>query len=1040
MKKGIFVLSVVSLLTLVACQTNPSSRGSSATSDNGTSSSTMSSSELSSSSNQTSETTTEKATSISTTILSSESSSSSNQTSETTLFTIEITTSQHATMFSNVSKAKAGDEIILTYTLDTNCILVSVKMNNQPLSENSDHEFRFTMPEEHVVITYEAVETFGVSFTSSHATASLQGTQERFASGATVLLQIDSVDLDYSFDRFEIKDNNETTVPYVHVEGLTYSFTMPESDVTISVIAELTKYKISLPQDLPAGISMILSESGDVLPGEEVKLYVRNSVKESKRIEAVKVNGDTISGLRTNDSECTLYTFNMPKGAVVVTAEIIDVYKVSVSSELSSILGLEGNVIAASGETVNITPIFFTNNHWAKNFRAVESDVDLIVSDTVPGAYTFVMPQHTVTITADFGYIGHKIIYDTTSDLYSVEFKDSTDVYVTNEIAKFKVTPKTVDVNIDGVKVNNVALPSPDDEGYYSIQMDDKDITIEPIISYNYKEIVLAENDYFDFTLTTSIDDSVVAVDNNVLSNQTVIVTSTRNDTASTSSNMMVSGFKVYGGSSSEDCAEITVGMTNMGNGQFSFTTSTSYRYYRLEAIVEVPFTEETDMIGDYDTGFRPYYGNNYKSKIETSGDFYYSSTANSEPKTKVGTLTQDEADTRCFKTGTKYVHFNGEDSILFVDSTARGGTYLYSKGKGGISLSSSDNGAHTYSYMLIESSKMLKQFIHMECKNGDVVTVYYDYTTNQCVWNAKATVVSGTDGFTVDDKILITDADNNKLALFGLTKKDTYSNGYQHAVKEETLDDFAGTYTPLNGEQGSDNLIVTGYGIVQIGENEYFYTIDGDYLIVSINDESKYFVLDKENNTYQKSLGPTDTYEGSYTLNESTIIIDGYGNATIGEVEYTYTIKNGYLIFKDSANVETYYEVDKTNKTLTVVEEISLYAGTQYSGTYTNNEYSEKTYYKLVIDFTSSSECHITYTYGTSLSTNTNYTEFNNDGTYTVDESGNIVINTHNTNTSALIEIEFTLNSNQQLVCNEEVRVSSYGYIYEGMTLSKVN
>lgn len=865
-----------------------------------------------------------------------------------------------------------------------------------------------------------------------HITASIRGDVTSFAEGDIVQIGIDQVDEKYSFSHFEITTGSDV-VNYINVEGLVYSFVMPAHSVTVTPFAELTKYDIDLPDDLPTGISMIISTEEKVLPEVEVKLYVRNEVGDSKRIDAIKLNGDVLEGKRTNEKNCTLYTFTMPESKAEITADIVDVFKVSVKEEFKDIFGLEGNVLAAEGEEVTFIPVFFTNNHWAKNFKAVEEDVVVAPSETKDGAFTFVMPDHAVTIDAEVGYLGHKVIFDTTSPYFTVSIDEAKDAYVTDDVIKFKVTELTVDASVTEVKVNGEVVTK-DEDGFYQIVIRDESISIVPTLQFNYKTIEAGvENAFFDMELTTKVDGEEVSTENTVLSNQEIIVSTSRNEEVSEAT-LVATGLKIFAGSNSKDAAIVTETITDLGKGKFSFKTSSDYMFYKIEVVSEETSFSQLDLIGTYDSGFHPYFSGNYMAKVTASGELYYGSSDGTQPNSKVGELVVDENDPNHFKVGAYDVFSNGKGAMLYLSGVSRGSSYLYAKGLGGSNMNGFQDQNKTYSYM-VYGSTVTQQYFQLEGKNGEIVTCFYDYVAKKVTWDVRIQLIQGNNGLTVNDKFFVLDKEDNVLACYIVKTIDSHGNGWQHAVTPVEIDGFADTYTPAEGQEATESISLDGYGLVTVGETKGTYeVVQEKFIKLTLGEEEKFIEVDKEAKTYVASLGPKDGFEGTYLgAEELRVTLDGHGNASIGETVYTYTIFKNYLTLKDSEGNDTYFEFNKEEKTITQVEEISIYANSLYRATWTDTYF-----YQLDIEFTSGTECKIDLTYGTRSANRTEYEEFSNTGTYTYDENGNVTITTFNTNTNVRLTIELTLN-NGKLVVNEEVRVSYYGYIQANATLVEV-
>lgn len=132
---------------------------------------------------------------------------------------------------------------------------------------------------------------------------------------------------------------------------------LDSSNLSESISSSSTEdvYRVILPND--KGFEFILSEK-QPRPETKVTLIVKNLNADSRRLDALLLNGTSLVEKNTNEKNTTIFEFIMPKDTnAVITIEVVDVYAVMVSSIVSSYLSLSGigNGLFAEGETVNFS-------------------------------------------------------------------------------------------------------------------------------------------------------------------------------------------------------------------------------------------------------------------------------------------------------------------------------------------------------------------------------------------------------------------------------------------------------------------------------------------------------------------------------------------------------------------------------------------------------------------------------------------------------------------------------------------------------------
>ena len=634
-------------------------------------------------------------------------------------------------------------------------------------------------------------------------------------------------------------------------------------------------YKIVLPN-----IDGIEFEVSNPKPQalELVKLYVRNLNPDTQRINSVELNNVELLGL-TSENDLVVYEFQMPANAdATITAEVVEVYAVNVDSEIQNRFTLTGiDQTYAEGEVVTFMPAAHPG-FWFKSVAAVEEDVVLTKNDD--GSYSFVMPAHAVTITAVTGENVYAVTAEDT-DYYRFNGVNNNQTFSIGEEVKFRVNALGYDTVITGVFVDGVELVA-DADGYYSFLMPTYGVTLTATYDIVYRTVVGVDSEHFTLSLTTVVNEEEVAAGNNVLAEQVVYVEATEKPTE-TPHNFIVSGFVFEAGEDADSLSSSGISLSEDAEGRQYFKMPTAYKYVKVSIEeIESEF-KYSPLVGTYN-GYRPYYSYNQTATIDIFGNI---NTASSDR----GTLTKVEGNhyTSTSTNGTTYNYYIDEENqiVLYVDSDYRGGSYLYKKTDATIKISSSDKSTYSLRTNQESSTDLATQFYHITYSDGTVVTCYYDFVSQEAYFGVTATLVSGVDGQTNGDIVVITSSDGVTLNYYKITKTDSYSNGYQHQCETATPDAYIGTY---DGELGQ--LELNGYGVATLVEESGTYVVDNGVVVVTIAETNYYFNVETETHTYTITNEPTDGLEGTYSGELGELVLDGYGVATLAGESGTYTVE----------------------------------------------------------------------------------------------------------------------------------------------------
>lgn len=170
----------------------------------------------------------------------------------------------------------------------------------------------------------------------------------------------------------------------------------------------------------------------------------------------------------------------------------------------------------------------------------------------------------------------------------------------------------------------------------------------------------------------------------------------------------------------------------------------------------------------------------------------------------------------------------------------------------------------------------------------------------------------------------LVLKADNVEVGKFKAINDTRY--GYT------SNDGHSGTFTgSLNG--ANSTVVIDGYGTATVNGVDGTYTYEnGTYTVVCDGVTYEFTVTDS-------SLSQVlDGSEGTYTGSLGNLVLTGYGKATLGGTEVTYTV-SGTLVTITIGEKVTYVSIDKTANTYEVVT-LSKFSSCLFTGSGACNEY----------------------------------------------------------------------------------------------------
>ena len=278
-------------------------------------------------------------------------------------YSVNLTVGEGGTASLSKTSANYGDEITVTTSPSTGCVLDTIKVNGTTISGN-----KFTMPAKNttVEVSFKKV-TYIISLNSvSNGTASLSKTSANYGDEITVTT---SPSTGYVLDTIKV---NGTTI-----SG--NKFTMPAKNTTVEVTFKKVTYTISLNSVSNGTASLSKTTAAE---GEVITVTVNPDA--GYTLDSIKVNGAVISGNSfTMSAQNTIVEVTFKKADYIITLSDIDPITGSASLSRNE---------ACAGDEVVIT---------VNPAKGYELDTISVNGKTISGL-SFTMPEQNVTVIVTF--------------------------------------------------------------------------------------------------------------------------------------------------------------------------------------------------------------------------------------------------------------------------------------------------------------------------------------------------------------------------------------------------------------------------------------------------------------------------------------------------------------------------------------------------------------------------------------------------------------------------------------------------------------
>lgn len=212
---------------------------------------------------------------------------------------------------SPAGSAKAGAEVTVTVTPDDGYELVegSLKVNGTAITGG-----KFVMPAEDANITAEFTAIGGPSYTVTVSSANIASDKATAAAGTTVTL---SPAAGYKFTEAPVvTDANGAKVAVTANSNGTYSFTMPEANVTVTgTVEETSKFPITAPENVVV--------KAEAATGEKVMFSPAAGYKFQGEPRILDANGNVVEANLVKGTDGS-YSFTMPSHAVTIDVTVLE--------------------------------------------------------------------------------------------------------------------------------------------------------------------------------------------------------------------------------------------------------------------------------------------------------------------------------------------------------------------------------------------------------------------------------------------------------------------------------------------------------------------------------------------------------------------------------------------------------------------------------------------------------------------------------------------------------------------------------------------
>lgn len=626
--------------------------------------------------------------------------------------------------------------------------------------------------------------------------------------------------------------------------------------------------------------------------GEEVTLYL--STGSSKRLDAVTLNGSSLEIKESNQKGTKICKFAMPADAdAVIDATVVNVYAITVDDAVKDSFGIVCDVTsAAEGETVTFKPASYAG-YWYKAVVALEDDVALQPNED--GSYSFTMPGHSVTLSATTGENVYAVTWDT----------EDCNVRV------YRLVPSTS--NPDNMLQSYLSLGDAVPVGtelHIKVSDSGKRRTVDKV-HFNGAELAKNSDDEYIVTMPTYPVNVDVTMKDHIR-------------------------YLSY-----EDSEHFSVSLTKKvtnSDGSEQEVAASSALY---DDVIYINTTDKTpDTFHKFVvSSYKLFYGNSSEDITKTSSSYTVNVDGDGRHYFKVGdydytkvTLTEVESAFKGTNVPGTYKGYKGYYSTTTTVEINEDGTAKFdgTKYKNATNMEGKEN-AYSLAQDTTYSPKTAYIFAN-EKENSTALLV----DVNGPVLSGRAeslVVAKGLGDFDMDNTFTYMLFESSKV------KKQYFHVAYSNGIVDVYYDDETGNaYFDVTVNHISGNGKAVGDKVA---------IMNGDSVLATFEITK----IDTKSNGYQHTVKEisSDGLEGTYSGADGSLVLDGYGVATLGSAEGTYTLQNNVVSVTIGEATHTY----SLNKDDGTYSSLSQFASLRFAGSFIDNFNNENN--NLYLDFATS-------------------------------------------------------------------------------------
>lgn len=293
------------------------------------------------------------------------------------------------------ASASYGASVTITATPNKGWKISSITVTDaagKPVKFTANgNKFTFTMPDSAVKISGKFEENvYNITAgTGTNGTYTVSAKTAKYGEKITIKATAAS---GYYVSSVSVKDANGKTVNYSGSSG-NYSFTMPDSNVTVSVSfakVQANTYKIEVQTAEGGAVS---ADKEYAAAGASVTVKVTANAGYEVSGVSVTSNGKAVAVSGSGDT----YTFTMPSGGVTVAAEFAKLtYNITVEEAANATVKVSVNTAAVGDNvTLDIAP---DAGYALDTITVLDAEGNTISLTLNNELYTFVMPGSDVTV------------------------------------------------------------------------------------------------------------------------------------------------------------------------------------------------------------------------------------------------------------------------------------------------------------------------------------------------------------------------------------------------------------------------------------------------------------------------------------------------------------------------------------------------------------------------------------------------------------------------------------------------------------------